>query len=694
MNSPRDSRSLDQTDHNREIPSRDFSAGDSARAAQSLTPILDEDGTADRMSWEELRRAHDLLEFHLNNTPLALLQWNHEMKLIAWSKRAERLFGWSRQDVLGKHLTDFPLIYPEDAPTVLELLERLRKGELPVGTNVNRNGTKDGRVIYCEWHNSIYLNDDGSVNSVFSLAQDVTERREAEISLQEVTTRLQGILDNSPLLIADLDLDGRYRVANRAICDLLGKRAEELIGRRFHEFLPRETADLFVSRLRKVHATKQVLNVEDHVELQGVSKTMETILFPLFRDDGENIVSVGSITHDISDRREAEVERERLESHLRQAQKLEAVGRLAGGVAHDFNNMLGVILGHADMVLDTMSPTDPHFAHLSEIRTAARRSADLTQQLLVFARQQAITPKVLDLNHVVSGLLKMLRHLIGEDIELQWIPGNDLGMIRADSSQLDQVLANLVVNARDAITETGTITLSTSNVELSDEFCETHVGAIPGRYVCLTIHDTGCGMSEKVQAQIFEPFFTTKPQGKGTGLGLATVYGVVKQSQGYISVESAPDEGSTFRIYFPHYEEKAVTDKVPEVVHQPPSGSETILLVEDEPALLKLAAWQLERLGYHVLPAGSPKRALEVARQFPGEIQLLVTDVIMPEMNGRDLWQKLSADHPRMKSLFISGYTADVIATRGILDEGVHFLQKPFTKAGLAQKVREALQGD
>ncbi|MDS4069516.1 MAG: GAF domain-containing protein, partial [Candidatus Competibacter sp.] len=382
-----------------------------------------------------------------------------------------------------------------------------------------------------------------------------------------------------------------------------------------------------------------------------------------------------------------------LEAQLHQAQKMQAVGRLAGGVAHDFNNMLAVIAGHAEMALEQTAPDSPLHADLLEIQKAAQRSTDLTHQLLAFARKQTIVPQVLDLNDTIAGMLKMLGRLIGENIDLLWKPAGQMWSVNMDPAQIDQILANLVVNARDAISGVGKIVIETGQVTLDEAYCETHAGFIPGSYVLLAVNDNGCGMDKAVQEQIFDPFFTTKPQGKGTGLGLATVYGIVKQNQGFINVYSEPGKGTSFKIYLPrHASDHASVGLVP-APPAPPAGTETVLLVEDEAGLLQLGTQLLERLGYTVLATGSPNHAIELAETHPGVIHLLLTDVIMPEMSGRDLWQRLQTIRPGLKCLFMSGYTANVIAHHGVLDPGVHFLQKPFSRQVLAMKLREALYG-
>ena len=385
--------------------------------------------------------------------------------------------------------------------------------------------------------------------------------------------------------------------------------------------------------------------------------------------------------------------RDALEVQLHQAQKMEAIGRLAGGVAHDFNNMLAVITGHADLALEQTTPDDPLHADLLAIQKAAQRSAGLTRQLLAFARKQTIAPKVLDLNDTITGMLKMLGRLIGEDIELLWKPAATLWPVHMDPAQIDQIMFNLVVNARDAIAGVGKIMIETGQMVFDESYCETHADFVPGRYVLLAVSDNGCGMDKAVLTQLFDPFFTTKPRGQGTGLGLATVYGIIKQNQGFINVYSEPGQGSTFKIYLPRHAADLTETSAAPPPAAAPTGAETILLVEDEEALLKLSAQMLERLGYTVLAASGPHQALQLAEAHPGVIHLLLTDVIMPDMSGRDLRQRLGALRPDLKCLFMSGYTANVIAHHGVLDEGVHFLQKPFSREALAAKVREALYG-
>lgn len=391
------------------------------------------------------------------------------------------------------------------------------------------------------------------------------------------------------------------------------------------------------------------------------------------------------------ERKRAEEERKRIEAQLRQAQKMDAVGRLAGGVAHDFNNMLQVILMGADMALAEATPGSPLGQNLLEIKKAGQRSADLTRQLLAFARKQIIAPRVLDLNDTVAGILKMLGRLIGEDIGLLWKPGHDLKAVKMDPGQIDQILANLVVNARDAIAGVGKVTIETGKAEFDQAYCDTHPGFTPGQYVLLAVSDDGCGMDKETLANIFEPFFTTKESGKGTGLGLATVYGIVKQNNGFINVYSESGKGTTFKIYLPPHEAKAAAGGEKRESLEPATGTETVLLVEDQEALLTLAKRLLERLGYTVLAAGSPQGAIRLVEEHAGDIHLLITDIVMPEMSGGDLCQRLNALRPGLKCLFMSGYTANVIAHRAILEEGVHFLQKPFSVEALAAKVREAL---
>ncbi len=387
----------------------------------------------------------------------------------------------------------------------------------------------------------------------------------------------------------------------------------------------------------------------------------------------------------------ANAERKRTENQLQQAQKMESIGRLAGGVAHDFNNMLGVILGHVELAMDKINPSDSLYNDLQQITQAAERSANLTRQLLAFARQQTISPITINLNDTVESMLKMLQRLIGEDIELKWLPSCDVWPIRMDPIQIDQLLANLCVNSRHAIDGVGKITIETENECLDHAYCREHTGFIPGEYVRLAVSDNGCGMDRETLSRIFDPFFTTKQTGEGTGLGLATVFGIVKQNNGFINVYSEPGQGTTFTIYLPRHIGKSDQTVIENPSKSVVQGHETVLLVEDEQSLLDLGKMMLEKIGYRVLTAHTPGEAIDLAAKHAGDIHLLLTDVVMPEMNGRDLAKRLLTLYPTLKRLFMSGYTANVIAHHGVLDEGVNFIQKPFTLQSLAEKVREVL---
>ncbi|MDD3146147.1 MAG: response regulator [Candidatus Riflebacteria bacterium] len=390
---------------------------------------------------------------------------------------------------------------------------------------------------------------------------------------------------------------------------------------------------------------------------------------------------------------ETEKEKEKLQAQLLQAQKMESVGRLAGGVAHDFNNMLGAILGYTELALHKVLPADPLFEYLEQIRKAATRSADLTRQLLAFARKQTISPVTIDLNRTISEMLRMLYRLIGENVKLVFNPCREKLFIKIDPSQIDQILTNLCVNARDAISGTGQVTIETSLQHGNEEFCLHHEAAVAGSsYVMLTIRDNGCGMDEEAMAHLFEPFYTTKVIGRGTGLGLATIYGIVQQNDGFIDVESRPGSGSTFRLYLPSHQELPETAGKETTAASATSAAGIVLLVEDEPTVLAMTEMMLKHLGYKVYSAANHEEAIGKARQQAGQLDVLLTDVVMPGVNGRDLARQIIEICPNIAVLYMSGYTADVISQQGMVSQNIHFIQKPFDLPGLSVAIRETLK--
>jgi len=396
------------------------------------------------------------------------------------------------------------------------------------------------------------------------------------------------------------------------------------------------------------------------------------------------------LMREIEEHKRTEEALERVEEQLRQAQKMEAVGRLAGGIAHDFNNLLSVIISYTTMLAADAEPSSPVAQDLHEIKKAGERAADLTRQLLAFSRQQVLAPAVLDLNEIISKMDKLLRRVIGEDIELRTLPGILLGKTKADPGQIEQVIMNLVVNARDAMPHGGKLIVETRNVDLDEAYARRNRGVTPGPHVMLSVSDTGVGIDETTRARIFEPFFTTKEQGKGTGLGLSTVFGIVKQSGGNISVESAPGQGTTFRLYFARTNE-APTEATPYSVATSFRGNETLLLVEDEDQVRTLVQGILKRHGYRVIEARLPSEALLLSTQYEETIELLVTDVVMPQMNGRQLAERLRSSRPEMDVLYVSGYTDNAINPGGVLEPGIAFLQKPITPLALTRMVRQVL---
>jgi len=421
----------------------------------------------------------------------------------------------------------------------------------------------------------------------------------------------------------------------------------------------------------------------------GTLYTEEATISPVFDTSG-GIVNYIAVKLDISEKLKEAEEKEKLQKQYRQKKKMEAIGRLSGGVAHDFNNMLGVIIGHAEIALDKLQAGESTAEDLRGILSAAEKSAGIVRQLLAFARQQPIEPKVVDLNTVIAGMLKLLRRLVGEDIDLCWLPDTNIGPVKIDPSQLDQLLTNLCVNARDAIAGVGKITIETATIHLTEEHCLQHSFLAQGEFVVLTVSDNGCGIAGEFLQEIFEPFFTTKGPGQGTGMGLATVYGIVKQNGGSITVYSEQGQGTTFKIYLPRHHAALSSSPVRKKVERSRRG-ETVLLVEDDGELLLVARRMLEQLGYQVLPANSPSEALAIAEKEENMIDLLLTDVIMPEMNGKDLARQLHTLSVDTKCLYMSGYTADVIARHGVLDAGISFIEKPFSKRELAKKIRGVL---
>ncbi len=487
--------------------------------------------------------------------------------------------------------------------------------------------------------------------------------------------------------------DGRFLRLNRAFCELLGYAEEELLAKTFLDITHPD------DREENLRAVEQLLAGEIqyvHLEKRYLHKLGQEIWVlvsaSLVRDAQGRPQYFISQVQDISQRKQAEAALHQSEEQLRQAQKMEAVGRLAGGVAHDFNNLLTIISGYGEILLRRLGPDDPLHRYPKGIMQASERAASLTQQLLAFSRRQMLEPKVINLNDSVAAMNSMLRRLIGENIDLVTVLEPDLGPVRADPGQIEQVIINLAVNARDAMPEGGKLTIETVNVELDHAYASHHVGVQPGAYALLAITDTGHGMDAETRAHLFEPFFTTKERGKGTGLGLATVYGIVKQSGGTIWVYSEPGRGTTFKVYLPQMGSiLEVSPTVPAPEAEPVKGSETILLVEDEETVRALAREVLQEAGFHVLEAQHGTEALTLSGQYEGPIHLLVTDVVMPQMGGRVLADRLIVERPGLKVLYMSGYTDNAIVHQGVLDKGTVFLHKPFSPTVLARKVRELL---
>ncbi len=534
-----------------------------------------------------------------------------------------------------------------------------------------------------------FKDDQGEISGVVVGVHDLTERKRAEETLHLSLEKFEKAFNAAPIWVVLSFLeDGRYLEVNETFLKTMGYKRKDVIGKtslELNTWIDRRDRDRIVARVREMGGIR---NAE--VQRKTRSGAIIDTLFSAETLSLEGKPVMISVTQEITAQRKTEAEREKLQAQLLQAQKMESVGRLAGGVAHDFNNMLGVIQGRAEMILKMMKPGEPHYKDLEEIHKAARGSADLTRQLLAFARKQSIAPKVLNLNDTMEGMLKMLRRLIGEDIDLTWLPGANLWPIKVDPAQIDQILANVGVNARDAISGTGKVTIETENVVIDEAYCTAHAGFKPGDYVLLSISDNGCGMDKETLENIFEPFFTTKEVGEGTGLGLATTYGIVKQNEGFISVYSEPNQGTTFKIYLPRTSED-IQEKPGLPTEPVAKGNETVLMVEDEESLLRLGRRILEEFGYTVLATRMPAKALAIAERHEGPIHLLVTDVVMPEMNGKELMGRIEKIKPQIKVLFMSGYTGNVIANRGILEDEVNFLPKPFSVNSLAAKVRKVL---
>jgi len=638
---------------------------------------------------EELKESRSLFRTLIRAIPDLVWLKDVDGAYLMCNARFEEFFGTSEQRIIGRTDHDFVDEELADFFRWHDLLA-IEKG-LPVMNEETVFFANDGHREVLETIKTPFYTNNGELAGVLGIGRDITARKIAEKALLESEERFKRALENIPDVVIIYDRDLVIQYINAATTKLTGIPAASFIGRRDEELWDEDVYGQYLPTLKKTLVTGRSQTAEIVVELAaGYPSHLRIVCVPLMDSSG-NVREILGITHDLTESLHAEKKRAEMEDRLRQAQKMEAVGNLAGGVAHDYNNMLSIILGYAEMGLEEAGGNERLRECLQEIGVAGRRSTEITRQLLAFARQQPVAPAVLDLNDTVEGMLKMLRRLIGENIDLAWLPGRELWPLKVDPSQIDQILANLCVNGRDAIDDVGRIVIETVNVTLDEARCTDYPDVSAGDYVCLSVSDNGNGISEDNLPKIFEPFFTTKDVGRGTGLGLATVYGVTKQNKGQVTVTSVLGQGTTFHVYLPRYRGEGVHDAKRPSTDCPAGRGETIMLVEDDGALLRLGKSLLERLGYQVIACSSPSEALDFAVTSGDVVDLLLTDVIMPEMNGHALVAEIKSIVPRMKVLYTSGYTANVIEEYGNFGGEEAFLQKPFTKKSLAEKVRKLL---
>jgi two-component system cell cycle sensor histidine kinase/response regulator CckA len=596
----------------------------------------------------------------------------------------QKILGYSAEEL--KNSSSMDQIHPEDRERVKAAAAEARR--TGIGKNLEyRIRHKDGTWLVLESTSSVIGNSAGVPEKLVIVNRDITERKQASEALRLSEVSFRSVIENAPYGIYRAQASGKLLLANPALQKMLGYESQaELLQLNL-------TTDVYLDPLEHKRVNEIFTNQKEFTDVQVDWK----------RKDGTPIkarcsgwfvkpVSGGAAYFEVF--AEDVTEKWLLERQLRMAQKMEAVGRLSGGIAHDFNNLLGVIIGYSQVLKRTLPPGTAFLEHAEEIEKAGQRAASLTRQLLAFSRQQVLAPAVLNLNSLISEMEKMLPRLIGEDIEIVIALDPTIGSVKADQGQLEQVVMNLAVNARDAMPDGGKVVITTTNVSLDEAWTRLHPGSKVGDYVMLAVADTGTGIDSETLAHIFEPFFTTKERGKGTGLGLATVYGVVKQSGGYVWVESAPGKGASFQIYLPRIEEPATVAEPVAPIVEAFRGAETILLVEDADALRKLTHMLLEQHGYRVLVAANGAAALQLVEEKPESINLLLTDVIMPGLNGRALAERLQLRQAGLKVLYMSGYTDDAIVDHGVLGAGTHLLHKPFSEENLIHKVREVLDAD
>jgi two-component system, cell cycle sensor histidine kinase and response regulator CckA len=657
------------------------------------------DVTDRKLAEEALRQSEEKYRRITENISDTVWIMDLNLKNIYVSPSVERLLGEPVAVNINKTMEQrFP---PDSLDRIYSIFaEELEKEKDP---SIDKNRTRvieakqyraDGSIIWISMNISFIRDENGTPTGIQGVTRDINDRKKAEEALLESEQRYREIFNaTSEAIFIDDAYTGRVLDVNEPMLRMYGYNSKE-------EVLAGNVGDLranqypYTEEEAKKITMAAVAGKKQQFEWMAKKKNGE--LFPVEVTLSRSLIRgqerLLAVVRDITRRKQEEQEREKLQSQFVQSQKMESIGRLAGGVAHDYNNMLVVIIGYAELAMEKIGPNDPLYAYFEEILIAAQRSTEITRQLLTFARKQTINPRMLDLNRTVESMLKMLRRLIGEDINLVWFPKPHLWRVKMDTAQLDQILVNLCVNARDAIAGVGKIIIETDNITLDEDYCADHPGIVPGDFAMIAISDDGCGMDKSTLNNIFEPFFTTKDVGQGTGLGLATVYGIIKQNKGLINVYSEPDKGTTFKIYLPRHAMETMEMIIEKDEKMPTSPVETVMVVEDEPAIMKMSKMMLQMLGYRVLAASTPAEAIQLTQENFNLIHLLITDVVMPEMSGCDLADQLQSINPGIKVLFMSGYPANVIAHHGLLDKNMHFIQKPFSKNEIAAKIRKVLE--